>query len=169
MQTLRELQQEYMELLTLMEDPDVDPEVIKDTMEGISGAIEVKADAYATVRDALATKQAQLGKEIQRLSDWAETIQNNIKKLDHNLAEAMMATGKLKFETEHYRFNYKKNGGLIPLIFNEGLKPEDIPEEYQKQRISITADTDKIRKTLATGAQLDFVRMGERGRHLEIR
>ncbi len=43
MSTLYELTDEYRQLLEMLEDPDEDPEVIRDTMEGISGELEDKA------------------------------------------------------------------------------------------------------------------------------
>lgn len=49
MATLYELTQDYKILLDMAEDPDVDPETLTDTMEGIEGAIEDKADACAFV------------------------------------------------------------------------------------------------------------------------
>ena len=38
---------DYMELLELAEDPDIDEQAFMDTLEGIEGALEDKADNYA--------------------------------------------------------------------------------------------------------------------------
>ena len=47
--TLYELTNDYAELLLMAEDPDTDPQAFADTLEGIEGAIEDKADGYAKV------------------------------------------------------------------------------------------------------------------------
>ena len=48
MSTLYELTNDYLTLLDMAEDPDVEEDVLRDTMEGIEGEIEIKADGYAT-------------------------------------------------------------------------------------------------------------------------
>lgn len=47
MATLYELTEEYRQLLEMMEDDSVDPEVLQDTLEGVDGEIEAKADNCA--------------------------------------------------------------------------------------------------------------------------
>ena len=47
MSTLYELGNEYEQLLMIAEDPDVDPQVLADTMEALEGEIEKKADGCA--------------------------------------------------------------------------------------------------------------------------
>ena len=47
MSTLYELTTQLQALLEMAEDPEIDAQVIADTMEGIEGELEVKADGYA--------------------------------------------------------------------------------------------------------------------------
>ena len=47
--TLYELTNDYMNLLELAEDPDIDEQAFLDTLEGIDGALEDKAEGYAKV------------------------------------------------------------------------------------------------------------------------
>ena len=47
MATLYELTDEYKQLLDMLEDDTVDPEILKDTLEAVGGEIEVKADGCA--------------------------------------------------------------------------------------------------------------------------
>ena len=47
--TLYELTDDYLALLEMAEDPDIDEQALKDTMEGIEGALEIKAEGYAKI------------------------------------------------------------------------------------------------------------------------
>lgn len=49
MATLYQLTDDYLTLLELAEDPDIDEQALKDTMEGIEGALEIKAEGYAKI------------------------------------------------------------------------------------------------------------------------
>ena len=60
MQTLYEIAQDYLKLLEMAEE--VDEEVFKDTLEGIEGELEIKADNYAKVITELENRAEGLDK-----------------------------------------------------------------------------------------------------------
>ena len=68
MSTLYELTEQYQQLLQLLEDPDEDPRVIADTMEGIEGELEDKADGYGRIIRQLEAESASLKAEEERLA-----------------------------------------------------------------------------------------------------
>ena len=68
MNTLYELTSEYLQLLEMAEDPDVDLQTIADTMEAIGGEIEDKADGYARVMKQIEANAAGIKAEIGRLT-----------------------------------------------------------------------------------------------------
>lgn len=47
--TLFELTGQFMQLWDMIDDQEIDDDVILDTLEGIDGEIEIKADGYAKV------------------------------------------------------------------------------------------------------------------------
>ena len=65
--TLYELTGQYLELLDMAED--ADPEVFADTLEGIDGEIEDKADNYAKVIRTLEGDVQSVKSEIDRLTE----------------------------------------------------------------------------------------------------
>lgn len=111
--TLYELSQEYLNLLTLAEDPDVDPEILADTMEGIDGEIEEKADCYARIIRQMEADAAALKAEADRITNRRRTIENNIRTMKNRLEDAMIATGKVKFKTELFSFGIQKNPARV--------------------------------------------------------
>ena len=151
MQTLYEIAQDYLKLLEMAEE--VDEEVFKDTLEGIEGELEIKADNYADGLD----------KQIERLTERKKAIKNNIGRIKETLQGAMVATGKTKFKTELFNFGIQKNPPK--LVLDKGL--EDIPMEYYIFQDPI-ADKDKIKQELKEGKELDFAHL-EQGESLRIR
>lgn len=157
--TLYELTQEYQELLAMMEDPEVDPQVIADTMEGLDGEIEIKAESYIRVIKELEAESNKLDMEIKRLTSRRDSCQINIRKLKESLLTSMQETGKDKIRTEHFRISVAKNGGLKPIRVTG-----DVPPEFCK----LEPDNKKIREALNNG-ELEFAHFEERGVHLSVR
>lgn len=54
MASLYELTEDYKELLAMAEDEELDSELLADTLEGIEGSIEEKAEACAKIMQELA-------------------------------------------------------------------------------------------------------------------
>lgn len=160
--TLYDLTGEYMELLTMMEDPDVDPEVLQDTLEAVGGEIEDKAEGYVCVAKELEAEADKFDKEIERLIKNRDSLRNNAKRVKATLLSAMDLIDKPKLTTEHFRVSIARNGGLQPMKITG-----DVPEEYLIYKPE--PDNKKIREALDNGLALDFAHLEERGRHLNIR
>lgn len=167
MSNLFELTEEYMQLLEMAEDPDVDPEVLADTMEGLTGEIEDKADGYAYVIDGINADVDAIDKEIKRLRARKETLTNNADRIKSHLYNAMLTIGKRKFKTAKHSFTIAKNGGKIPVLYAPDMKVEQIPLEFVK--VVQEVDKDAVREYLESGKELDFARLGERGESLRIK
>lgn len=109
MSTLYELTEEWQQLIAMMEDPDVDPQLIKDTLEGLSGEIEEKGDNYAKVIKMYEGDIATIDAEIKRLTALKQARQKNIERMKESLKNAMAAIGKVKFKTSLFNFGIRKN------------------------------------------------------------
>lgn len=128
MSTLYELSAEYLELLDMAQDPEIDTQTLADTMEAIEGELEDKADAYAVIAAELKAESKKLKAEIERLTARKRTAENNIDRLMKTLESAMIATGKRKFKTDRFSFNIQKNPAQLKL--KDGLDVNDVPFEY---------------------------------------
>lgn len=165
MSTLFELTNEYQELLSMMEDPEIDPEILQDTMEAIQGEIEIKADNYCVVIKELEAEAGKWKAEKERAAKLELSINNNIKRMKENLLSSMQAAGKKKLPTEHFNLSVAKNGGIQPMYITPEIA--DIPEDYLIRKPE--PDKEKIRKELSEGKQLGFAHLEERGTHLSIK
>lgn len=151
--TLREIAFDYMQFLDFAEDPDTDPEAIKDTFEGLDGALEDKADAYARVLQELGGKSIILDAEIERLQKKKKTIENNITYMKKILQETMELTGKEKFKTDYFAFSIATNPPQV--LMNENVSLDDLPLEYLKPQPP-KIDKEAIKKDLKAGKDLSF-------------
>lgn len=167
MSNLFELTEEYMQLLEMAEDPDIDPEVLADTMEGLTGEIEDKADGYAYVIDSINADIDTIDNEIKRLQARKKTLTANVDSIKRNLYNAMLAIGKRKLKTAKHSFTIAKNGGKIPVVYAPVIEIEKIPAEFVK--VEWDVDKDAVREYLESGNELDFAHLGERGESLRIK
>ena len=163
MATLYELTAEYQSILEMAEDPEIDPDVLADTMEGLDYEIEEKADGYAKIIRQLMSDSEGYKAEISRLTARKQAVDNNITRMKQSLENAMIATNKRKFKTGLFSFNIQKNPASV-VIDDESR----IPKEYlieQEPKI----DNNKLKKDLKNGVDLAGVAHLEQSESIRIR
>lgn len=159
--TLLDLTGEYKELLEMMQDPDVDPELIDGSLEAVVGEISVKCDSYVAVMTNLESRSDLYKAEAKRLQAAAGVIDNNISRMKERLKYALESMGKTEIAGTYNKVKIVKNGGLAPLKITG-----QVPDCFTK--ITVEADNKRIREALADGQELDFAHLEERGTHLKI-
>lgn len=164
MSTLYELSEEYLTLLQMLEDTE-DSQIVIDTLEGIEGELEIKAENYAKVMRSIEGDIASIDSEIERLKKRKATMQNNVDSLKKHLQSVMLTTGKTKFKTELFSFNIQKNGGKRPVIWD--VPVEEIPDDFVK--IERKPDNEKIYKFIEELGGCVYAHLGERGESLRIK
>lgn len=162
--TLYEVTSDYLRIMTMMEDPELDPQTLADTLEGVEGELEVKAENYAKVMRNLEADVVGIKAEIDRLSDRKKTIENNIKQMKKALQDAMEITGKTKFKTELFSFGIRSNA---PAVVIDG-ELENIPTEYLRIK-EPEIDKAKIKEALKNGVDLEGVAHLEKSSSLVIK
>ncbi len=162
MSTLYEITGQYRELYEMLESADeLEMKIITDTLEGMDGELEEKADNYAKIMADLDAVALKFEKEADRLAARAEQLRNRIRVLKDRLKAAMILCDRRKFKTDFYSFSICKNGGVAPMDVDEAA----VTEDYMKQ----IPDTTKIREALTEGKVLPFAVLKERGEHLRIK
>lgn len=155
MSTIYELTEDYLKLLEMAEDSETDPKAFADTLEGLDGEIEIKADGYAKVIKELDKDSAGLDVEIKRLQAKKATITNSIDQMRRTLETAMVTTGKVKFKTELFSFGIQKNPPSVELD-QEHL--ELIPIEYLIPQ-DPKPDKKRMLAELKEGKELGFAKL----------
>ncbi len=163
--SLYELTESYQILMDMVYDPEVDEQTVRDTMEGLWGEIEDKADGYAKILMGMKADMETLKEEELRLNARRKALETRSQWLKDNLEANMRAIGKTKFKTALFSFNIQKNGGLQPLVI-DGLI-DDIPGRFLIQQAPIP-NNEAIRKLLEE-KQVDWAHLEPRGESLRIR
>lgn len=152
MATLYELTEEYRQLLEMMEDDSVDPKGLKDTLEGVDGELEIKAENCAKVIAELGGKVDLIDREIERLKGKKDVLNNNIKRIKQQIEKAMIDTGKKKFKTDLFSFGIQKNPPAVVID-----QEDQIPKEYwvaQEPKLDRTAIKQWLKENEADWAHL---------------
>lgn len=162
MSTLHEITGQYLELYEMMESADeLEMKIIADTLDGMDGELEEKADGYAKIMAELDAEAVKFEKEADRLAARAEQLRNRIRVLKDRLKAAMILCDRRKFKTDFYSFAICKNGGVAPMEVDATA----VPDDYMKK----IPDTSKIREALNAGEILPFAELKDRGEHLRIK
>lgn len=134
MSSIYELTADYMQIMEMMDNPELDPQTLKDTFEGIDGALEIKAESYAKVMKNLESDIDGLENEIRRLTSRKKAIENNIKRMKEVLLTTMVTTGKTKFKTDLFSFGVQK-APVSVVLDDEDV--ENYPEEFLRTKVEI--------------------------------
>lgn len=165
MSNIYEITNDYLQIMAMLEDPELDPQTLADTMEGIEGEFEIKAENYAKVMKNLEGDILAIKTEIDRLTSKKKALENNIKSMKATLQTAMETTGKVKFKTELFSFNIQKNA---PSVVIDEQYIENIPDKYLKYK-DPEIDKIAIKDALKKGEDLTGIAHLEQSESLRIK
>lgn len=141
---LYELSQNYL----AVQDMDLEPETLKDTLDSIEEAIEVKAENIAKwIRNLEADKKA-FEEEEKRFKDKKQAADNRIKSLKLYLEDNMRLTGKTKFKAGFFSFAIQNNPPSVE-VFDEAL----IPKQFLIEQ-PVKIDRAGIKELLKAGEEV---------------
>lgn len=103
---------------------ELDPEVMKDTLDSIEDAIENKAENIAKLVRNLESDVSAYKEEEDRLKTKRQAMENKVKWLKTYLEDNMKLTGKTKFKSGMFNFSIQKNPASVN-ITDEKIIPEE--------------------------------------------
>lgn len=165
MSSLYELTEAYDTVLEMLYDPEVDEQTVIDTLDGIEGEIEEKADNYAKLIRELKADADKLAEEERRIAARRKSLESRADRLKRNLQANLEFIGKTKFKTALFTFSISPNGGLQPLTITDNLG--EIPGKYLIPQPPVP-DKDKIRELLKS-KEVEWAHLEPRGKSLRIR
>ena len=154
--TLYDIAAEYRADLDKLSDLDLPPEVIADTLEGMSGALEAKASNIASlVRNLEVTAEAVKDAEAQ-LYKKRKAIENRIEAIKSYTLNVMVANKIEKIETAYFKVSVTKNPPAVDVF-----DPEQIPAHFMRQPEPPPPQIDKsaIKESLKLGEDVPGCRL----------
>ncbi len=152
MATLYELTNDWLMLMEMAEDPDIEEEVFMDTLEGLDGAIEDKADGYAKLIRQLEHDAEACDAEAKRFTEKKKILEHKIDRMKKSLQGTMELMGKTKIKTSLFSFNIQNNPASVVVE----VDIDKIPKKYLKPA-DPTIDKKLLKEDLKAGVELDGV------------
>lgn len=162
---LYELAGEYHRLLALADTDELPAEVIRDTLEGLTGEIEIKSVNIAKFILSLEAHADAISAAAKQMSNRAQRVRNRAESIRAYLLFQMQATGISKVTCPEFTLAVRSNPPAVGLREDVQLPPEfmttpDPPEPYPDKR--------KIAEALKAGKEIEGAWL-EQGQRLEIK
>lgn len=163
--SLYQLADDFLAQSRALSDMDLPDEVIADTLESLSGDIEVKAvNVAAFARNLEASAEAIKTAETE-MANRRKAIENRAKRIRTYLQEQMTRTGITKIECPYFKLSIRDNPPAVVIDAES-----QIPQEYMRQPETPPPAPDKkaIAEALKAGKEVSGAHL-ERGQRLEIK
>ena len=164
MTKLYELTGQYLALAELADDPDMPGDALADSLEGIEGEIELKAQALLQVVSGLEGDTGAIDNEIKRLQARKNVITNRAKSLKDYLKTNMEQSGINKIACPLFQITLSKPRPMVAV-----LDAALIPAEYIKTTIVEAPIKKAILDALKAGEVVPGCELGESARGLLIK
>ena len=125
----------------------LEQEDLKTVLDSINISLKEKAINIAKIKFDLKSDIDSIKVEKKRLSDRQKSLENNLKRLEEYLSDAMLATGVEEFKTPLFTINFRKSTKTV-------VNMENLDKNYIKQVVTLSADKMKIKKDLKAGIEI---------------
>lgn len=162
---LYEIANQFRELESLADSGDLPPEVIRDTLEGLTGDLEAKATNVAKFVRNLDATADMIDEAAKAMQQRANRLRKRAESVKNYLLFNMQATGITKIEAPEFTITLRNNPEAVEIA--EGAQ---IPDEFmvQPEPPPPRPDKAKIKAALKAGANVDGCRLVA-GQRVEIR
>jgi hypothetical protein len=163
--TLYDIAQEYREAAAKLEDLDLDEQTLADTLESISGAIEVKGQNVAAFIGNLEAQANAIKEAEARMSARRKAIENRAAGIRHYLLTSMQVAGITKIECAYFKIAVQDNPPAV-VIDDASLLPPDYMR--QPEPPPPAADKKLIAQAIKDGFEVPGAHL-ERSKRLSIK
>lgn len=158
------LADEYRDAASKLADLDLDAQTVADTLEGMSGELEVKAQAVAHMVRSIEANSAAIAQWAKDAHERARTAQARADRLREYLSSTLQSCGIQRVEGPGITLAWRKSSAVVV------DEPDLIPQRYMRQPEPPPPVPDKkaIGELLKSGAAVPGAHIETRT-HLQIR
>ena len=135
-----------------------------DTLDSLKGELTDKAAGYVAVMNRLDMEMKKAEEIEKRYKAIKESRKNAIQRMKDACMWACENLGVTEIDAGDMTIKIKNNGGQLPVIIEEG---KEVPQNLCK--VTIEPDKTLIREYLKDHPDCEFARIGERGKHIEVK
>ena len=139
-------------------------QVFIDTLDSLKGELTEKASGYVAVMNRLQMEQDKADEIVKRYTAIKNARKNAIVRMKDACMWACENLGVAEIDAGDMTIQVKNNGGQLPIIIEEG---KEVPQNLCK--VTIEPDKSLIREYLKDHPDCEFARIGERGKHIEVK
>lgn len=163
--TLYEIATQYRADLDKLAELDLDDQTLTDTLDGMGGELEVKAQSVACFIRNLEATAAQIKEAEAQMAARRKALENRAGRIKDYLLASMIVAGVQKVECPLFRLSVRDNPAAV-----EVYEPELIPAEFMRQPEPPPPAPDKaaIKEAMKAGREVPGCRLTQ-GKRLEIR
>ena len=144
---LYELTTNYLNLLEVLENGEVDQEVIGQALDEVKDSIGDKLENMGKLLKTLEAEKVALHNEKMRLQEREFSIANNIKRLKEYMETCLKATRDKKIKGRLFTFSIQKNPVQVHVTDLKAI-PEWIYKEVITEAIEYDLDKKKLKEIL---------------------
>lgn len=126
--TLYEIAQEYRADMEKLAELDLDEQTLTDTLDGMGGDLQVKAQSVACFVRNLEATADQIKQAEAAMADRRKALENRAARIKDYLLASMMVAGVQKIECPLFRMSVRDNPPAVE-VYEPGL----IPSEFMRQ------------------------------------
>jgi hypothetical protein len=154
--TLLEAAAEYRHITDVLQDADVDPQTLKDTLEAEAWPVELKANNYAIVIGNLEASAETIKRMEDHLGKRRRSMENRAKFLRDRLKQAMEIAGMKRIDAPQFTISVQMNPAGIDIF-----EPALVPIQYLRQPSPPPPEPDKasIKAAIESGIEVPGARM----------
>ncbi len=147
---LYELKHEYQIAALKLQDLDLDPETLADTLESMSGDLEAKATNTVMVAKNLRATAAAIKEAEAAMAERRKAMESRADYLDKRVFDVMIETGIHKIECPYFKLSIRDNPPTV-----EVFDVLQLPGDYMRE-VPATYAPDKalIKKAIADGYEV---------------
>lgn len=156
---------EYQRAALYLEELDLPPDAITDTLESLAGDLETKATNVAFMARNIEALAAQIKDAEKQMAERRKALESRAERLRDYMLSCMLVAGVKKIEGPMLKISVRDNPGAVE-IFDSS----QIPDEFMRQPEPPPPVPDKkaIAEAIKAGAEVAGARM-TKGHRLEIR
>lgn len=151
---LYELTNDYLALLNAIDNDEIPEEAIADTLEAITGEIEIKADSIACLLKNLDAECKAIKAEEERLAERRKAKEKSHERIKQYLSDTLQIAGLDKIETARNRITFRKSE-VVEIVDDVFIKWAEVNRDDLLTYSAPKANKTEIKKALKDGIAIE--------------